>query len=517
MDAAGITRETGVMARVIEDSLDQSGLEGWHAVLSAATPFEPRGKSQYLPGVGVGFTIPVNIPLIDRSSAGQAGKGAESGETDDLWEKHSGATGPGSEGLQPVPGMGIFPGMVPRMYGGTPGMMPGMGMFPGMMGLEIPPKESTGESYSPIQFETLRKTLLEAIARYGYRMESLPAQEHVLLVAETTSAKSGRVITVSSRPLALRQEHIEELRSIKKQLRPQRLKEIKKRLLESLEKQDEILKIQYQQAFEQRKAQMEDQLNRMKEEGNKKEAESEKAENQFEAELEKIEEKLEESLEMQAAALEGQLETEIKKEEAELKRHLEALESELKPNLEKEQAELRRRLTQLEDHVKRTERISGEETLLTLSRGDYRGIPGGARIRLIRVEKGDIDDPNDDTAEISLNTGSSISSVTLRELDSKFVQDFELTAEDVLPSSGMPGEGRARIRIRRVHDQPAPGSDADLFTSSGPRFSAWGSTYHHPGAGSGTRDRYMIKVEKQKLEKQLNLQTLESMVEEHLY
>ena len=409
MDAVGIMREAGVMARVIEDSLDQSGLEGWHATLSAATPFEPRVKSQYLPGVGVVFTIPVKIPLIDRSSAQDDSAGAESEDTDDLWEKHSSATGPASEGLQASPGMGFPPGMMPGMGAGM-GIIPGPtgGAFPWMRRSKTPPTESPGEPYSPVQFETLRKTLLEAIARYGYRMESLPADESILLVAETIADQAGMIM-----PTAV-------ARSI---IRPSQHR------------------------------------------GGKRETDG--------------------------------------------RRTVRWSVTELSNSGEKNGGDTISLFSSGE-----------EEAVLTFTRGDERKV-AGASFRLVRVEEGNVDDPNDDTAEISMETGASISSITLRELDTQFIDEYKLTAEDVLPSKGMPGEGRARIRIRRIHNHSVafPTYDSTLKTPAGQVYNRlnWMSTYHPPGAGTGTRDHYMIKIEKKKLEKQLTPQTLESMVEEHLY
>jgi type II secretory pathway component GspD/PulD (secretin)/putative hemolysin len=94
--------------------------------------------------------------------------------------------------------------------------------------------------------------------------------------------------------------------------------------------------------------------------------------------------------------------------------------------------------------------LGGKEVMLLLSRGDERQLPGGGKLRLVRVEVGGGGDRSDDTAEFALNTGSQSSSVQLRELDTQYIDEYELTAEDIYPSHGMPGEGRARIRVRLV-------------------------------------------------------------------
>jgi type II secretory pathway component GspD/PulD (secretin) len=91
----------------------------------------------------------------------------------------------------------------------------------------------------------------------------------------------------------------------------------------------------------------------------------------------------------------------------------------------------------------------GESTVLRLRRGQERTFRN-ARIRLVRVDEGDVSDRNDDSAELSINTGVQINQTTVRELETQYVDDFEITAEDVLPSSGQPGDGTASIMIRYV-------------------------------------------------------------------
>ncbi len=104
----------------------------------------------------------------------------------------------------------------------------------------------------------------------------------------------------------------------------------------------------------------------------------------------------------------------------------------------------------------------GNEVIRRLRRGDeftFRDL----RIRLMRVEENDPNDRNDDECEITVNTGTQTSTLTLRELDTQFFESYEITAEDVQPSGGggttsgagttaNRGEGTARIRIRYVEE-----------------------------------------------------------------
>ncbi|MEN6625901.1 MAG: hypothetical protein ABFD69_06725 [Candidatus Sumerlaeia bacterium] len=93
----------------------------------------------------------------------------------------------------------------------------------------------------------------------------------------------------------------------------------------------------------------------------------------------------------------------------------------------------------------------GQEMKFTLTRGQQREVAGGATFRLIRVEQNDVQDKNDDTAQISINVpGMGPQSTTVQELETQTVNDYEITAEDVLPSSGINGEGQARLSVRYI-------------------------------------------------------------------
>ncbi|MBI1784868.1 hypothetical protein HYR69_06965, partial [Candidatus Sumerlaeota bacterium] len=100
----------------------------------------------------------------------------------------------------------------------------------------------------------------------------------------------------------------------------------------------------------------------------------------------------------------------------------------------------------------------GEETVKKLRRGDEFTF-GDIRIRLMRVEPGDPNDRNDDECEININTGTQVNNISLRELDTIYFEDYEITAEDVQPAGGGStsesgksnrGEGAVRLRVRRI-------------------------------------------------------------------
>ncbi len=72
-----------------------------------------------------------------------------------------------------------------------------------------------------------------------------------------------------------------------------------------------------------------------------------------------------------------------------------------------------------------------------------------AFFRVTRIDENDASDKNDDEIEFVVRTGTTSQDVRIREFRSQFVEDFEIVADDITPSS-TPGEGRARITVRYV-------------------------------------------------------------------
>jgi hypothetical protein len=81
------------------------------------------------------------------------------------------------------------------------------------------------------------------------------------------------------------------------------------------------------------------------------------------------------------------------------------------------------------------------QTCRRLSRGDQFEFQG-MRIRLVRVEENDPQDRDDDSAELSLVTSTQSSQLNLREFDTVFFEDYQITAERINPSGG--GGGNVR-------------------------------------------------------------------------
>lgn len=69
------------------------------------------------------------------------------------------------------------------------------------------------------------------------------------------------------------------------------------------------------------------------------------------------------------------------------------------------------------------------------------------RLRLNRVNANDIENLNDDSADVLVRTATSSYNLTLREYESVIVDDFEINMLNVVPNLEKPGDGTARINI----------------------------------------------------------------------
>ena len=85
-------------------------------------------------------------------------------------------------------------------------------------------------------------------------------------------------------------------------------------------------------------------------------------------------------------------------------------------------------------------------------------------IRLQQVNENDANDDNDDSIELKVRTPGESRDVTMDEFDSEEVDDYEIIADDVKPST-TPGEGRARLKVtytapydvqQQVEETPEP-------------------------------------------------------------
>jgi len=79
-------REVEIMASVLEERLEQQGGDLAANVLPGTSAFAPRIESDYIPGVGAIFTVPVGFLISDPNEKIQEERKDE-GESVDLWDR----------------------------------------------------------------------------------------------------------------------------------------------------------------------------------------------------------------------------------------------------------------------------------------------------------------------------------------------------------------------------------------------------------------------------------------------
>jgi hypothetical protein len=149
------------------------------------SPFDWNIRYQYVPTVGVIYTIPVSFPLVNPDEEAKGQESSESKtEEQDLWEKHE-------KGVQEGRGISIAPGSVTvgKMKVAAPGMgMAGpagnpFGNSMSMMAFGGP----QAPAYDPEAVKSLRGTLIDVLAHYGYRLDDLPKDEQILFIVTSSS------------------------------------------------------------------------------------------------------------------------------------------------------------------------------------------------------------------------------------------------------------------------------------------------------------------------------------------
>lgn len=162
--------ELQTMSKVLEESLDESGLKDWKSISVGFSPFQPLVRAQYLPTVGAIFTVPVSFPLIEPAPKPPEKETPEEEEEEpDLWEKHAGE--PLAPGL-PLPDW-FREKIVVR--GSDLPLLPSY---------QAAPDADSQPGYDEAKVQELRRVLIETLARYGHRMEHLSDKERILLVVE---------------------------------------------------------------------------------------------------------------------------------------------------------------------------------------------------------------------------------------------------------------------------------------------------------------------------------------------
>lgn len=156
--------ELQTMARVVEDSITQSGLKDWQGPSTDLAVFEPLTKAQYIPTVGAIFTLRVGFCIVEPQAPEQQPATQEKGN-EDLWEKHSSAAegaDPAQRGLQEILSLN-----------------------------ETVMSASRGTKYDAEKVRLLRQSIIGALAKYGCRMEHVKDSERILVVVEAPKQGGG--------------------------------------------------------------------------------------------------------------------------------------------------------------------------------------------------------------------------------------------------------------------------------------------------------------------------------------
>ena len=222
-DIAAIEEEMQIMAKVIEESIDDAGIEDWKPI--SVAPFatfegivgqQGHVHTRYIPTVGAIFTIPVGFPL--RSTAKHTETDGTKPDSGDLWEKHRRSSAKYQVRFDNIRSTTDDDGNV-RIISSGPvvlqdvedskkdkpskpesseqsagisasalafgGVQPGGGGGGGSRGIGGSWVNIVLREYDAEKVAAFRERLIATIAAYGHRLEHLPPEERVLIIVES--------------------------------------------------------------------------------------------------------------------------------------------------------------------------------------------------------------------------------------------------------------------------------------------------------------------------------------------
>ncbi len=208
-ESDGIYDQLRTMSQILESTLnDAINPSNFHLLrdipfLGSVTGSKIR--AEYIPTVGAIFTIPIRFPL--HASGDKQLDAGEAAEEQDLWEHFSSTSPDASAG--PVRDMIPVDPLKMRLYIEKTRLDEGKGPLRESTRRLLSREKSTftdpdskmivsrletsfpayfmlggGEPYDPVKINALTHTIIETIARYGHRLESIPDSEHILVVVE---------------------------------------------------------------------------------------------------------------------------------------------------------------------------------------------------------------------------------------------------------------------------------------------------------------------------------------------
>ena len=202
------------MTKILEASIGNDSID---RRLARSSIFESRIRTEYIPTVGVIFTIPITFPL--HPSEDEKGNGTEEIVEEDLWEhfsrtseRASKAVVPGVPQIEPIEPLKIQIDLekerldervvrlltqAERLKAKTYAVASQHRYWP-IQGIAWDLSIGGSKPYDPVKVSKLTHTIIETIAQYGHRLESMPNSERVLVVLEAPRPRGFAVEVILS-------------------------------------------------------------------------------------------------------------------------------------------------------------------------------------------------------------------------------------------------------------------------------------------------------------------------------
>ena len=202
------------MTKILEASIGNDSID---RRLARSSIFESRIRTEYIPTVGVIFTIPITFPL--HPSEDEKGNGTEEIVEEDLWEhfsrtseRASKAVVPGVPQIEPIEPLKIQIDLekqrldaqvvrlltqAERLKAKTYAVASQDRYWP-IQGIAWDLSIGGSKPYDPVKVSKLTHTIIEMIAQYGHRLESMPNSERVLVVLEAPRPRGFAVEVILS-------------------------------------------------------------------------------------------------------------------------------------------------------------------------------------------------------------------------------------------------------------------------------------------------------------------------------
>ena len=214
---ASTNDELRIMTKILEASIEKDTID--RRVQQSV--FDSRIRFEYIPTVGAIFTIPITFPL--HPSQSEKGDASEEVVDVDLWEHFSSASENGSRvAAQAVPPIeppdtvnieinldkeGLDEQLV-RLYEDVERSraktfvhaVQDIRLYRLDGGFSWELTIGNSKPYDPVKVSTLTRSIIETIAQYGHRLESMPNSERVLVVLEAPRPLASSTVVRFGKP-----------------------------------------------------------------------------------------------------------------------------------------------------------------------------------------------------------------------------------------------------------------------------------------------------------------------------